>query len=85
VESQATAANLQKGYARLQAEASKQAESLQEITSQLSKEKNAHSLTRAELEALHGSSAQQQKAWKADRAKLLCERDGALSQVPPST
>jgi hypothetical protein len=70
-----------KACAKLQAEAAKQEEALRESNSRLAQKENEHAITRADLEALHGSTAQQQKAWKVERAKLACERDGALSQV----
>lgn len=65
----------------LKYDASTQAEALENITCQLTAEQHAHTATSEELADLLGSSSQDRKAWKADRAMLMCERDGAISQV----
>ena len=55
--------------------------SLERLGIELSSEREAHAATSEELAALHSTATQERKAWKADKAMLLCERDGALSQV----
>lgn len=60
--------------------------SVEKLTSDLATEREAHAATSDNLADLVRILAQERKAWKADRAMLVCERDGAVSQVPcPST
>lgn len=80
-DSQEVLLKLQQEIGSLKDAAAYDSDALRDLASQLEKSKSEHAAISEELASQQSAATKDRKAWKAERALLVNERDGALSQV----